>query len=315
MGQEVEPAAALVQRLEEHLAFLRLHWRNEPEIADDIEQAIAALRGGGSSPTGETRVLQQIIADWRQSHPEDSRLGKTCMRCRVACADALDAALAPICSECTEPGSLPENVVRMEPAFICPTPTCDNYALAVAPSSQATPPATTECCDAAIGGDCRFCPKCGWEARIKAASSPATGAPRCEACRDGECPLHLGTPSHLGAAPSSSPAPSGQKKDKEKADTRSPSPDVIPATGSPRSPQPGDSSVAICRICQMRLPERLVTFAPGPRGGIDAVCAADCRAAGLPVDEEKRAEVIERRRRMIRAGGVTFAPSSPSSQE
>jgi hypothetical protein len=94
------PAAALVQRLEEHLAFLRLHWRNEPEIADDIEQAIAALRGGGSSPTGETRVLQQIIADWRQSHPEDSRLGKTCMRCRVACADALDAALAPITVDC-----------------------------------------------------------------------------------------------------------------------------------------------------------------------------------------------------------------------
>lgn len=48
------------------------------------------------------------------------------------------------------------------------------------------------------------------------------------------------------------------------------------------------ASQAICRICQMRLPERLVTFAPGPRGGVDAVCAADAGRAGLPVDEAKR---------------------------
>ena len=54
--------------------------------------------------------------------------------------------------------------------------------------------------------------------------------------------------------------------------------------------------IAICRICQMRLPERLVTFGPGPRGGIDAVCAADAGRAGLPVDEVKRAEVIALRR-------------------
>ena len=26
---------------------------------------------------------------------------------------------------------------------------------------------TTECCDVRIGKDERFCPKCGWEARVK----------------------------------------------------------------------------------------------------------------------------------------------------
>lgn len=53
---------------------------------------------------------------------------------------------------------------------------------------------------------------------------------------------------------------------------------------------------AICRICQMRLPERLVTFGPGPRGGRDAVCAACCGRAGYPVDEAKRAEVVALRK-------------------
>jgi hypothetical protein len=110
------------------------------------------------------------------------------MRCRVACADALDAALAPICSECTEPGSLPENVVRMERAFICPTPTCDNYALAVAPSSQATPP--LRC----YMGDCE-----GADVR-----RDEYGVPVCADHRKS------------WAAPFSSPAPSGQKKDDER---------------------------------------------------------------------------------------------------
>lgn len=54
--------------------------------------------------------------------------------------------------------------------------------------------------------------------------------------------------------------------------------------------------LAICRICQMRLPVRLVTFGIGPRGGADAVCAADAERAGLPVDEAKRAEVIAMRK-------------------
>jgi hypothetical protein len=34
---------------------------------------------------------------------------------------------------------------------------------------EANPPAVsgvTECCEVPIGGDRRFCPKCGWEARI-----------------------------------------------------------------------------------------------------------------------------------------------------
>ena len=64
-------------------------------------------------------------------------------------------------------------------------------------------------------------------------------------------------------------------------------------------PEPGVGTperIAICRICQMRLPERLVTFGLGPRGGLDAVCAADAGRAGLPVDEAKRAEVIALRR-------------------
>lgn len=64
------------------------------------------------------------------------------------------------------------------------------------------------------------------------------------------------------------------------------------------SPTTSEPEIAICRICQMRLPVRLVTFAPGPRGGTDAVCAADCRRAGLPVDEAKRAEVIAIRKAM-----------------
>jgi hypothetical protein len=58
--------------------------------------------------------------------------------------------------------------------------------------------------------------------------------------------------------------------------------------------------IAICRICQMRLPERLVTFGPNTRGGIGAVCAADASLAGLPVDEAKRAEVIALRRQYVR---------------
>jgi hypothetical protein len=30
----------------------------------------------------------------------------------------------------------------------------------------------TECCDVSIDADSRFCPKCGWEARVKSASVP-----------------------------------------------------------------------------------------------------------------------------------------------
>lgn len=51
----------------------------------------------------------------------------------------------------------------------------------------------------------------------------------------------------------------------------------------------------ICETCQMRLPERLVTFHPGVRGGMAARCAA-CLTPPGPDGERKRQEVIALRR-------------------
>lgn len=48
---------------------------------------------------------------------------------------------------------------------------------ALAAASGAVPPhLQTECCDAPIAGDARYCPKCGWEARVRegGAVPPAT---------------------------------------------------------------------------------------------------------------------------------------------
>jgi len=45
--------------------------------------------------------------------------------------------------------------------------------------SASVPPAElqTECCDVSIATDSRFCPKCGWEARVKSASVPSEPSP------------------------------------------------------------------------------------------------------------------------------------------
>ena len=53
--------------------------------------------------------------------------------------------------------------------------------------------------------------------------------------------------------------------------------------------------VAICERCQMTLPERLVTFGRGVRGGRAARCAA-CEPQPGPDGEANRLEVIELRR-------------------
>lgn len=57
--------------------------------------------------------------------------------------------------------------------------------------------------------------------------------------------------------------------------------------------------VAICERCQMRLPERLVTFSVGVRGGTAARCAA-CAPQDGPDGEAKRQEVIALRRARLR---------------
>lgn len=40
----------LIARLREHVAFMRLNWRNEPEIADDMEAAAAELAEDARPP-------------------------------------------------------------------------------------------------------------------------------------------------------------------------------------------------------------------------------------------------------------------------
>jgi hypothetical protein len=52
---------------------------------------------------------------------------------------------------------------------------------------------------------------------------------------------------------------------------------------------------AICYCCQMRLPVRLTRVVVGPRGGVDAVCAA-CSPEPGPNGEAKRAEVVALRK-------------------
>lgn len=54
-------------------------------------------------------------------------------------------------------------------------------------------------------------------------------------------------------------------------------------------------NLAICEICQIRVPERLATFGVGVRGGNAAWCAA-CKIPPGPAGEAARQEVIALRR-------------------
>lgn len=56
-----------------------------------------------------------------------------------------------------------------------------------------------------------------------------------------------------------------------------------------------------CERCQMKMPERLVTFDIGVRGGVAARCAA-CRPCGETVEEQEanRLEVVAMRKAKLR---------------
>lgn len=73
-----------------------------------------------------------------------------------------------------------------------------------------------------------------------------------------------------------------------------PCPDPAFVAASPRVGVPAEK-VYICERCQMRLPERLMTFGIGVRGGHAAWCAA-CRIHDCADWEAKRAEVIALRK-------------------
>jgi hypothetical protein len=64
---------------------------------------------------------------------------------------------------------------------------------------------------------------------------------------------------------------------------------VFESFGDPRT------MLAICEVCQIRVPERLVTYGPGVRGSTSARCAA-CLIPPGPDGEAKRQEVIAIRR-------------------
>lgn len=77
-----------------------------------------------------------------------------------------------------------------------------------------------------------------------------------------------------------------EQKNKQEDLARSGESIDLPASVSTRPP-----TEAICERCQMRLPERLVKFGVGVRGGTAAWCAACARQPGAE-GEAKRQEVI-----------------------
>lgn len=77
-------------------------------------------------------------------------------------------------------------------------------------------------------------------------------------------------------------------------------------------------NLAICEVCQLRLPERLVTFGPGVRGGTAARCAA-CQIPPGPDGEALRQEVIAIRRArssdLAARNRATFDLTQPTNQQ
>lgn len=72
------------------------------------------------------------------------------------------------------------------------------------------------------------------------------------------------------------------------------------------TPNMNTERTAICYRCQMRLPERLVAYIPGPRGGVDAVCAACMPSIG----DTLRDEVIAIRRARLAPSPAQSEPES-----
>jgi hypothetical protein len=123
----------------EHVAALIAKWRAEADASDEVVDA------------GQ---MTQQVAWHAQGCSFEGRL----------CADELEAALAvPVCPACGSSDKL--NDAYLRPAMLCRDEWHQQPTVAPSDSRE---PRLTECCEREIDGKTdRYCPKCGWECRIK----------------------------------------------------------------------------------------------------------------------------------------------------